>query len=170
MLELYMVRHGQTELSRENRFCGRIDPPLNDNGRLMAEALGRAFASLAWDAIYVSPRQRARETAAPLLSRLGASPVLAEGLAEIGYGDWEGMTPDEARAHSPDIFARWSEPNFGGTAPPGGESAFEVAARAVRVMDELRVAHPSGRVLIVSHKGTLRILLCALLGIDVRLF
>ena len=63
MLELYLIRHGQTDYSRENRFCGAIDPPLNAIGRRMADAFGDAYACVAWTAIYASPRLRARQMA-----------------------------------------------------------------------------------------------------------
>jgi broad specificity phosphatase PhoE len=169
MLELYMARHGQTDFSREHRFCGRIDPPLNEIGGRMAGALADAYGALLWDGIYVSPRRRAIDTASPLAARMSTSPELDEGLGEIAYGEWEGLLPEEARAKWPEQFALWSE-SMADRAPPGGETAFDVAARAAKVLDRVRRAHPDGRVLLVSHKGTLRILICALLGIDVRLF
>src|SRR5277367_2227435 len=84
MLELYLIRHGQTDFSRENRFCGSIDPPLNEIGLRMAEAFGASYASKSWDGIYTSPSQRARKTAAPLAERVKIEPVVDEGLKEIG--------------------------------------------------------------------------------------
>ena len=71
MLELHLIRHGQTDFSRENRFCGSIDPPLNEVGLRMADAFGAAYAQKGkWDAIYCSPSQRARQTAHALASRV----------------------------------------------------------------------------------------------------
>src|SRR5258708_24100128 len=102
MLELWLVRHGQTDFSRENRFCGSIDPPLSDVGKRMAEALGAAHGGSKWDAIYCSPSTRAQQTIAPLASRAKAKPVLDEGLREISYGDWEGMKHEEAKSKFPD--------------------------------------------------------------------
>ncbi len=164
-----MVRHGQTDFSRENRFCGSIDPPLSKVGEQMADALGLAYGGHAWDAIYCSPSHRARQTAAPLAKRAGRELVIDEGLREISYGDWEGMKHEEAKVKFPDVYAYWAQ-DTASRATPGGETAFMVASRAAPVIERIRREHPSGRVLVVSHKATLRILVCALLGMDVRLF
>lgn len=167
MLELYLLRHGQTDFSRDNRFCGSIDPPLNAVGARMAEAFGEAYAHLAWDAIYASPRTRTRQMAAPLAARVGRPAQIEEGLAEIAYGEWEGLRHEDVKAKSPEAYAYWSA-DVASRGTPGGETAFQVAARATPVLERVR-AH-QGRVLIVSHKATIRILVCALLGMDVRLF
>ncbi len=169
MLALWLVRHGQTDFSRENRFCGSIDPPLSDTGRKMADALGDAHGNAPWDAIYCSPSQRAQQTVAPLAKRVGIAPTLVEGLREISYGDWEGMKHEEAKAKYPDAYAYWAQ-DTASRATPNGETAFMVASRAAPVIERIRREHPQGRVLVVSHKATVRIMVCALLGMDVRLF
>lgn len=169
MLELYLVRHGQTDHSRENRFCGSIDPPLNAVGHRMAEALGAHYASTRWDAIYVSPSTRARQTAEPLARAVGVEPRIEEGLREIGYGEWEGLRHEDVKAAKPDAYAWWAA-DTASRGTPGGETAFMVAARSAPVIERIRHAHPEGRVLLVSHKATIRVLVCALLGLDVRLF
>jgi broad specificity phosphatase PhoE len=69
VLELYLVRHGQTDMSRTHRYCGRIDPPLNEVGVAMARSFGQAYASLNWDVAYCSPRLRTRQTLAELTAR-----------------------------------------------------------------------------------------------------
>lgn len=169
MLELLLIRHGQTDQSRENRFCGSIDPPLSEIGVRMAEAFGQAYAGEPWSAVYSSPLQRTRRTAESLTRRIGMDPILADGLREVHYGEWEGLRHDDVRVRWPEAYARWAvDPASRGT--PGGETAFQVAARAVPVVERIRAAHAEGRVLIVSHKATIRILICALLGLDVRLF
>jgi len=169
MLELYLIRHGQTDFSRENRFCGAIDPPLNEVGLRMAEAFGTHYAKLKWDAIYASPRLRTRQTANGLAHRIHADVLVDEGLAEIAYGDWESLRHEDVKEQFPEAYAYWSaDPASRGT--PGGETAFLVAARAAPVIERIKREHPIGRVLVVSHKATIRILTCALLGMDVRLF
>ncbi len=169
MLELYLIRHGQTDFSRANRFCGSIDPPLNDVGLRMAEAFAAAYAALRWDAIYTSPSLRARQTAVALSRRIGLDPVIDDGLREVSYGEWEGLRHDDARARFPDAYAYWAA-DTASRSTPGGETAFQVAARAAPIIDRIGREHPEGRVLIVSHKATIRILVCALLGMDVRRF
>lgn len=168
-LQLFLLRHGQTDFSRANRFCGEIDPPLNPVGLRMADALGAALGGSPWTAIYCSPRTRALQTATPLAQAAGVPIQIDDGLREIAYGEWEGLTHDDAVARHPEAYAHWAnDPASHGT--PGGETAFMVAARATPVIGRLREIHPSGRVLVVSHKATLRVIACALLGMDVRLF
>jgi len=169
MLELCLLRHGQTDYSRENRFCGSIDPPLNEVGRRMADAFSVAHAGERWDALYSSPRTRAQETASALASRTGVTIALDDGLREIAYGEWEGLRHEEARGRWPEAYDYWAA-DTASRGTPGGETAFQVAARAVPVVERIRERHPEGRVLVVSHKATIRIIVCALLGLDVRLF
>lgn len=169
-LALYLVRHGQTACSRESRFCGSgIDAPLLPVGEEMADALARHYAALPWAAIYASPAKRARDTAAPLAGRAGADVRIEDGLREIAYGEWEGLLEPEVRAHSPRAFADWLR-DPGRFGPPGGESGEAIAARAMAVVRSIRERHPSGNVMAVSHKATIRVLVCALLGLDVGLY
>lgn len=168
-MNLYLIRHGQTECSRENRFCGDLDPPLTDTGLSMAEAFAQAYASVQWEAIYTSPMLRTRQTADALAKLTGATPVVEDGLKEIAYGEWEGLQIDEVKARWPEAYAYWAD-DVASRGTPGGETAFHVAARAMRAVEAIRTRHESGNVLIVSHKATLRIITCALLGLDVRLF
>jgi probable phosphoglycerate mutase len=169
MLSLYLVRHGQTDYSLNNRFCGAIDPPLNTYGLAMAEALGARYGGEPWAGIWCSPLLRARQTAQPTATRAQQELILDDGLREIAYGEWEGQ-PETAVAHSDSTrFHAWSA-HPGHVAPPGGESGLAIAARVLAAVERIKERHPSGKVLIVSHKATLRVLLCELLGVDVDLF
>jgi probable phosphoglycerate mutase len=168
-MKLYMVRHGQTASSRENRFSGTSDPPLTAAGEAMADAFARAYASITWDAIYTSPMLRTRQTAAPLCQRTGIQATVEDGLKEIGYGEWEGLRQEEVQERWPVAFEYWAD-DVASRGTPGGETAFHVAARAMRVVEAIRCRHEQGNVLLVSHKATLRVITCALLGLDVRLF
>src|SRR5688500_9296373 len=96
-MHLYMVRHGQTANSRENRFNGSSDPPLTAVGEAMAEAFARAYASVKWDAIYTSPMLRTRQTADPLSQQTGVQATVEDGLKEVDYGEWEGLRQDEVK-------------------------------------------------------------------------
>lgn len=169
MLSLYLVRQGQTAFSRENRFCGSIDPPLNETGLAMAEALGARYGAEPWAALYASPRLRARQTVEPTARRAGLSIAVEDGLREIAYGDWEGRPEAEVEAADRERFHAWAA-HPGRVAPPGGETGAEIAQRALAAIDAIRSRHADGKVMVVSHKATLRVLLCALLGIDVDRF
>ena len=164
-----MVRHGQTASSRENRFSGSSDPPLTAVGEVMAQAFAHAYASLKWDAIYTSPMQRTRQTADALCRLTGVQATIEDGLKEVDYGEWEGLRQEEVKERWPEAFEYWAD-DVASRGTPGGETAFHVAARAMRVVDGIRSRHERGNVLLVSHKATLRVITCALLGLDVRLF
>ena len=166
VVTLYLVRHGQTEASLHNRFCGRIDPPLNATGLAMAEALAARYGSHAWAEIVASPLLRARQTAAPTARAAGLPVTTDAGLVEIAYGEWEGRAEAEVEARDPARFHAWAA-HPGRDAPPGGESGAEIAVRALAAVERIRSRHAAGKMLLVAHKATLRVLICALLGIDV---
>lgn len=168
-LKLYLLRHGQTTFSRANAFCGSIDPELTEDGVAMAEGFAKTYHTTPWNAIYASPMKRAIATAQPLASALGIALELREGLKEINYGQWEGKHPDDVDRDYHDDYVRWTaDPAW--HAPTGGESAITIANRALAVVDEIRQRYTTGHVLVVSHKATIRIILCSLLGIDVGRF
>jgi probable phosphoglycerate mutase len=168
-LTLYFVRHGQTDFSLGNRFCGSIDPPLNAAGLAMAEALGARYGHEGFSAIFASPMLRTRQTAAPTAAAAGLEVQLLDGLREIAYGEWEGRPEEEVERSEPERFHAWAS-HPGQVSPPGGETAVEIAARATAAIAHIRSRMSEGKALVVSHKATIRVLICALLGIDVDLF
>jgi len=169
MLTLHFVRHGDTLQAAEGYFAGDIDPPLTARGHEQAEAVGRVAATLGLSAIYVSPKLRARQTAEPLLRACSLAPIVEEGLREIAYGAWEGRKESEIKASDPEGYAAWSQdPAL--VSPPGGESAFAIAARALPCLVRARREHPGEHVMFVSHKATIRIMVCALLGVPLGRF
>jgi broad specificity phosphatase PhoE len=170
MLSLYLVRHGQTDASLNNRFCGRIDPPLNATGLAMAEALGARYGREGWAEIVASPLVRTQQTAAPTARRAGMPITSEEGLVEIAYGEWDGRPEAEVERDDGARLHAWAA-HPGRVAPPGGESGDDIAVRALAAVERIRARHASGgKVLVVSHKATLRVLVCALLGLDVDYF
>jgi probable phosphoglycerate mutase len=95
--------------------------------------------------------------------------VVEDGLREIAYGAWEGRKESEIRASDPDAYTAWSlDPAL--VPPPGGESAFAIAARALPVLVRARKEYPTGNVMLVSHKATIRVIVCALLGVPLGRF
>jgi probable phosphoglycerate mutase len=169
MQSLLFVRHGQTDFSLHARLCGSIDPPLNATGLAMAEALGQRYGSAKLSAIYASPSLRARQTAEPTARAAGLPLRILDGLREISYGDWEGLFEADLARDQPDRFRAWQE-HPARVAPPGGETAVQIAERGMAALAIVRGEFPEGRVMVVSHKATLRIILCSLLGVDVDLF
>jgi broad specificity phosphatase PhoE len=169
MLSLYLVRHGQTDASHDSRFAGRINPPLNATGLAMAEALAARYGRERWAEIVASPLLRARQTAEPTARAAGIDLTIDDGLIEIAYGEWDGRVETEVETDDPARFLAWST-NPGIVPPPGGETGNEIALRAMATVERIRSRVKDGKVLVVSHKATLRVLVCALLGIDVNDF
>lgn len=169
-LKLFFLRHGQTTFSRANNYCGSgLNPDLTEDGLEMAQSVAAAYAKLEWQAVYASSLQRTRQTAQPLADALGMTVEARDGLQEIAYGQWEGKTVEEVSREFHDDYLRWTaDPAW--NAPTGGELAGTVAQRALRVVEEIRGRFHDGNVMVVSHKATIRILLCSLLGIDVGRF
>jgi probable phosphoglycerate mutase len=169
-LKIFFLRHGQTEFSRDNAFCGAdLNPELTADGNAMAKAFAHGYKSTEWRAIFVSPLKRTIATAKPLCDALGAKMELREDLVEIRYGKWEGKSIAEVSRDYHDEYVRFSA-DASWNAPNGGESAVAVATRALRVIEEIKERFHDGNVLIVSHKATIRVILCSLLGIDVGRF
>ncbi|HEY9642578.1 MAG TPA: histidine phosphatase family protein [Coleofasciculaceae cyanobacterium] len=165
-LNIYFLRHGETTFSRSGGFCGELDIELTDVGKEMAEAFAKAYRTFPWTAIYSSPKQRAVHTARPICEAVGMDMHIREGLKEIAYGKWEGLTPEEVSLSYHDDYIRYlADPGWNG--PTEGERAVDIARRSVVVLNEIEQNHASGNVLVVSHKATIRIMLCELLGIDI---
>jgi probable phosphoglycerate mutase len=169
-LTLYLLRHGQTALSRDDVFCGSgLDPELTPDGLQMAHAFAAAYRAKPWLAVYSSGLRRAVDTARPLCDALGITSEARPDLNEIGYGKWEGQTREKVAREYHDEYVSWlADPAW--HAPTDGELAITVATRSLRVIDEIKGQFADGNVLIVSHKATIRIILCSLLGIDVGRF
>jgi broad specificity phosphatase PhoE len=164
---LYLVRHGATQLTAEDRFAGSVGVDLSDEGRHQVERLAQRLADDAIKAVYCSPLGRTVETAEILSKPHGLAPAHRDGLREISHGRWEGLTRREVEGRYPDEYAAWEMDPFT-FAPETGESGLLVLARALPVIREIVVAHPGETVAVVSHKATLRLILSSLLGFDAR--
>lgn len=164
---LYLVRHGATPLTAEDRFSGDTGVDLSDEGRAQVVALAERLRDHRITAVYVSPLSRTRETAQIIAGGCGVQPVVVDGLREISHGHWEGMTRHEVETRFGSEYAAWEEDPFT-FAPQGGESGVSVLARVLPAIRDIIVRHAGEPVLVVSHKATIRILLSSLLGFDVR--
>jgi broad specificity phosphatase PhoE len=153
-VELYLVRHGETEWSRARRHTGRTDVPLSPAGEAEARALGAHLDGLEVDRVLASPLARATTTAG--LAGFGERLETTRALLEFDYGDYEGLTTPQIRAGRPgwDLFRDGC---------PGGETAGAVAERARRLVAEL--ADGDGRVMLFGHGHQLRILTTCYLGL-----
>ena len=164
---LYLVRHGATQMTAENRFSGAIGADLSDEGRRQAARLGDRLQDDGIAAVYASPLSRSMDTAHIIAGACGVKPIVHDGLREISHGAWEGLTRREVEERFPKEYAAWEEDPFT-YAPEGAESGVAVLARALPAIRHIVTAHEGQSILVVSHKATIRLLLCGLLGIDAR--
>jgi len=164
---IYMVRHGATQLSAEDRFAGAVDVELSDEGKFQATRLSERLADDSISAVYYSPLTRTIHTAAILASPHNISLIHRDGLREIHHGHWEGMRRADVESQFPDEYTAWEEDPFT-FAPQGGEAGVNVIARALPIIREIVLEHRGQNVLVVSHKATLRLLISSLLGFDAR--
>ena len=164
---IFLVRHGATVLSAEDRFAGATDVALSEEGRDQVRRLAERLGTEPISAVYASPLGRTIETAS-ILATPHALPVQpVEGLREISHGRWEQLTRREVAQRFPEESAEWDRDPYT-FAPQGGESGLAVTARALPALLEIIRAHPGGCALVVSHKATIRLLLSSLLGFDPR--
>jgi broad specificity phosphatase PhoE len=164
---VFMVRHGATILSDEDRFAGATDVPLSDAGREQTRRLAERLSDEDITVVYASPLGRTVETAQILAAPHEVEVQTRDGLREINHGRWEQMTRREVEEKFPEEAAEWEKDPYT-FAPLGGESGLAVTARALPVLIDIVRAHPAENVLVVSHKATIRLLLSSLLGFDPR--
>jgi len=164
---VFMVRHGATVLSAEDRFAGATDVELSDEGREQARRLAERLNHEKIAAVYASPLGRTVETARILAAPHDLQVQTCDGFREISHGHWEGMKQRDVEEKFPHEMAEWEKDPYT-FAPPGGESGLAVTARALPALIDLVREHAGENILVVSHKATIRLLLSSLLGFDPR--
>ena len=169
-MKMLLIRHGQSVANAEGRLQGQLDSPLTDLGRNQARALGRRLVREGWvaSAIYTSDLVRASETAQILSASLGAPVVCDDRLREYGVGVLTGLDWPEIKARFPEI---WHGLEYGPTWTPipGEEGNGPFCARLLAALAEIRSGHGDGQaVAIVSHGGSLGVMLAHLLGMEVK--
>ena len=167
--KMLLVRHGGTLLSVEDRFAGSTDVELSPEGIAQAAALARRLENVRIHAAYCSPMRRTVDTAAAVCRGHSIEPTRLDGLREIDHGHWETMRVKDVETRFAAEYAAWTEDPFMHP-PPGGESGLAVLARALPAVASIVSNHPGQSVLVVSHKATIRLVLCALVGLDPRLY
>jgi len=170
MARYILIRHGESVWNGERRIQGNQDPVLSARGRRQADLVaahisGRFPKSPA--AIYTSPLRRAAETAERIGRAVGLPVIPEPDLREMCLGTWEGMTVSEIRAAFPGSYERWLLDPLAHPAP-GGEHLEAFARRVTGAFDRMRVARPGADLILVSHGGAIRALLCHILGLPIR--
>ena len=165
MTRLILVRHGQTEWNRAERFRGHADVPLNTAGLAQAEATARRIQGV-WpvSAVYCSPLSRAARTAQAIAHPLELTEAPVQDLIDIDYGEWQGKTPEEVGSLWPDLLSAWYErPHT--VHIPGGESLGEIRVRCRRAVGQVAERHPQECVVVVAHTVINRVILLEVLGL-----
>ncbi|MCA1899194.1 MAG: alpha-ribazole phosphatase [Chloroflexi bacterium] len=169
-MNLFLIRHGQTDWNLEQRFQGQSDVPLNAAGRKQAAALAERLAAETFDAVYSSDLQRAAETANIICKSEWNSDLHPDPrLREVNFGDWEGLTYEEIKAKHPEALAAWEADIFK-YAPPNGETLEGLALRVQAALGELRAKHEGQRIMVVAHGGTLQTLICLALDLPPAMY
>jgi broad specificity phosphatase PhoE len=164
-VRIFLVRHGETLANREFRYVGVRNDALSERGEVQADALAKALSIFSLAAVYSSPLQRAYHTALPIAKHCGLEVQVQEDLLEEHFGTWEGLSRAEVLARSPldeqQLRAWEANPTI---APPGGESFAAVQTRSRSLVERLAQQHPGQEIVLVSHVGPIKALLCSALG------
>ena len=152
--DLYLLRHGETATNRARLIQGWNSEPLNALGRWQAERAAARLAQVGLCALYASPLDRARETAAIVGQAVGLEPALVEGLREMDTGLVSGLHSAQFIMRHPRLMWAWlcDDPAL---AFPGGEALTDFYARASRTVDELVARHTGQAIAVVAHGGVI---------------
>jgi broad specificity phosphatase PhoE len=150
---LLLVRHAHCAMA--GRFCGLADPPLSDEGRAQLPALAEKIAQYPVTQIFSSDRERAKATAYFLAEQLHLTVQVMPELRELSFGEWEGLSWDEAAARFPEHAERWMK-EYPHLAAPGGEAFVDFRQRARKAIAEIARAASGGCAVVVTHAGVIR--------------
>lgn len=167
MLEIILVRHGETESNIRRTYCGWTDVELNEKGLRQAAAARRKLAGTKADALYSSPLKRASKTAEIINEALGLEIQYSDKLKERNFGIWDNLEYGEIEKGYPEEHGLWLK-DWVNYCVRDGESAMQQYERVVAFIKELSERHESGAVVLVTHLGAIRIILSYLLGLDIE--
>jgi probable phosphomutase (TIGR03848 family) len=165
---LLLVRHALNDWVGSDKLAGWTpEVHLNDKGRLQAEALAQRLSDRPIAAVYASPLERAIETAQAIAARHNLEVQLREGLGEVRYGEWTGRSVKDLAKED-----TWRVVQFhpSGARFPGGESIYQMQARAVAELDAIVAAHPEQTIVVVSHADVIKAALAHYVGLHLDLF
>ncbi len=167
MLELILLRHGETDSNLQGTYVGWTDISLNKKGVLQAEAAAERLAGHRIDRIFSSPLKRAFETAMIVNGNFNLPIEKVDELKERNFGIWENLMYREIQERYPDECAAWTK-DWLNYCIPGGESAADAFRRNIRFVDALVQGNASGTFLIVTHLGCIRTIITYLLGMKIE--
>ena len=163
-MDIILVRHGETEWNVGEVFRGCADIGLNENGRNQATLLGTYLADTGIQAVLSSPLKRAYDTAGAIASPHNLAVQVSDSLNDLDFGEWEGLAVPQVKDKYSELFTEWSE-HPERVRLPGGETLDDVQRRSMLVVEKL-IREQEGAVALVTHRVVIKVLVCALLGLD----
>ncbi len=169
MTRVIIIRHGETEWNASVKYQGHTDVELSEVGKAQAVKVGERLKKEKINAIYSSDLKRAYDTGLQIAKRCRLSCITQEDLRETSFGEWEGLTYKEISSKYPKLVKKWrSDPET--IKPPGGESFRQMQERVINIFNKIISKHPGETVALISHGGTIRVLLCYILGVKLKYY
>jgi broad specificity phosphatase PhoE len=169
MIEIILIRHGQTDWNTAETFRGRADVALNETGIKQADELGVFLEKERIDFIYSSPLQRASVTAGAIATRQKLDVNTVANLTDIDFGDWQGLSLQEVSQKFPELYRDWLDTPEQ-VKMPNGESLEDVRRRGVPFIEDAVMRCGEGKVVFVSHRVVIKVVICSLLGLEASHF
>ncbi|MBW1808899.1 MAG: histidine phosphatase family protein [Deltaproteobacteria bacterium] len=164
MTSIIIIRHGETEGNQNKIYRGRWDLPLNENGLSQVAKAGAALQDIAFDAIYTSPLERTRQTAAAVAQFQEVEPQVDDCLIDIDYGQWTKVADSEIARQQPELYQSWKDmPEK--VVFPGGEGLAAVRQRVSSGLLRLAEAHPDQTIALCAHRVSVKMILMVGLGL-----
>ena len=168
MTTIILARHGETEWNAEEIFRGRVDVELNETGIREAELLAEHLSYMTIAAVYSSPLKRALQTAEMIARHHDVKVEVSPQLIDLDYGEWQGLSHETVRDRYGQFYHEWlNSPQL--VKMPAGESLGDVRKRAISLVEDI-TAKVEGAIVLVSHRVVHKVLICALLALDISHF
>ncbi len=168
-LQLFVVRHGSTVWNRETRYQGQKDISLSEEGKEQAAKISIRFQQEPVQGIYTSPLKRALHTADMIAKPHGMEVGILPGMKEIGFGDWEGKPYSIVQQEYAETLRHWIEDPVQNPIP-NGECLKDLKRRVKSALDEILARHSTGKVILVGHSGSIRMIFCIVLNMELSSF
>lgn len=162
---LYLIRHGESEMNREDRFAGHTDTPLTALGLRQAESTARFLEDVPFSAVYASDLRRAFATGDAVARRHGLETIACPGLREIYAGAWEGLPYREIYERYPAAITTWCN-DIGNAACTDGETVAQLQQRIRAAIEDIVRRHPGQTLCIATHATPIRVMECVWRGLS----
>ncbi len=166
MITLYLIRHGQTDWNREQRFQGRFDIDLNQEGLKQIRQLSTNLSNAGLTRIYTSPLKRAYNSANVISATTAAPVVQIDDLIEIDYGLWQGRTHEEIKSSSPELYEKWINHPWDIELPDGEPTDQFYKRVSLAIDDIINVLDKDSTIAVCTHGHVLRVIMLHLLKLD----